>query len=95
MKYPDWLANIVVVRKKNGKNRMCIDFTDLNKACPYDSFPFPHIDSLVESTVDHEMMSFMDVYSSYNQILMHPNDQEKMAFITGRGSTTSRSCRLV
>ncbi|KAK0592135.1 hypothetical protein LWI29_013906 [Acer saccharum] len=85
VKYPDWLANIVVVKKKNGKWRVCIDFTDLNKACPKDSFPLPHIDMLVDATTGHELLSFMDAYSSYNQILMHPNDQEKTAFVTERG----------
>ena len=64
---------------------MCIDFTDLNKACPKDSFPLPHIDMLVDATVGHELLSFMDTFSCYNQILMHPDDQEKMAFITKRG----------
>ena len=83
--YPDWLANVVVVRKKNGKWRVCIDFTDLNKACPKDSFPLPHIDMLVDPTAGHELLSFMDAFSGYNQILMHPDNQEKTAFITERG----------
>ena len=86
VKYPDWLANVVVVPKKNGKHRVCIDFTDLNKACPKDSFPLPHIDSLVDATSGHELLSFMDAFSGYNQILMHPNDQEKTSFITDRGT---------
>ncbi|XP_019089100.1 PREDICTED: uncharacterized protein LOC109127941 [Camelina sativa] len=85
VKYPEWLANTVVVKKKNGKSRVCVDFTDLNKACPKDSFPLPHIDRLVESTSGHELMSFMDAFSGYNQILMNPDDQEKTAFITDRG----------
>ena len=84
--YPDWLANVVVVRKKNGKWRICIDFTDLNKACPKDSFPLPHIDMLVDATAGHELLSFMDAFSGYNQILMHPDDQEKTSFITERGT---------
>ena len=78
--YPDWLANVVVVRKKNGKPRVRIDFTDLNKAYPKDSFPLPQIDMLVDATVGHELLSFMDAYSGYNQILMHPDDQEKTSF---------------
>ncbi|KAK0592411.1 hypothetical protein LWI29_018735 [Acer saccharum] len=84
VKYPDWLANVVVVKKKNEKWRVCIDFTDLNKACPKDSFPLPHIDMLVDATAGHELLSFMDAYSGYNQILMHPDDQEKTAFVTER-----------
>ena len=63
--YLDWLANVVVVRKKNGKCRVCIDFTDLNKACPKDSFPLPHIDMLVNATVGHKLLSFMDAFSGY------------------------------
>ncbi|KAK1568798.1 hypothetical protein Q3G72_028909 [Acer saccharum] len=85
VKYLDWLANVMVVKKKNEKWRVCIDFTDLNKACPKDSFPLPHIDMLVDATARHELLSFMDAYSGYNQILMHPNDQEKTVFVTERG----------
>ena len=51
--YTDWLANVVMVKKANGKWRMCIDFTDLNKACPKDSYPFPRVDVLVDSTAQH------------------------------------------
>ena len=83
--YPDWLTNVVVVLKKNGKSRVCIDFTDLNKSCPKDGFPFPQIDMLVDAMTGHELLSFMDTYSRYNQILMHPNDQEKTSFVTERG----------
>ena len=84
--YPDWLANPVVVKNKNGKWRVCIDFTNFNKACPKDSFPLPHIDRLVEATAGHELLSFMDAFSGYNQILMNPDDQEKTSFITKRGT---------
>ncbi|XP_010506994.1 PREDICTED: uncharacterized protein LOC104783548 [Camelina sativa] len=86
VKYPEWLANTVVVKKKNGKSRVCVDFTDLNKACPKDCFPLPHIDRLVESTSGHELMSFMDAFSGYNQILVNSDVQEKTAFITDRGT---------
>ena len=86
VQYPDWLANVVVVPKKNGKHKVCIDFTDLNKACPKDSFPLPHIDTLVDATSGHELLSFMDAFSGYNQILMHSDDQEKTSFITERGT---------
>jgi hypothetical protein len=72
--YPEWLANVVLVKKSNGKWRMCVDFTDLNKACPKDSFPLPRIDALVDSTSGYEMLSFMDAFSRYKQILMHPQD---------------------
>ena len=61
---------------------MCIDFIDLNNACPKDSFPLPRIDQLVDSTADHELLTFMDAFSGYNQILMKEEDWEKTAFVT-------------
>ena len=64
--YPDWLANVVMVKKANGKWRMCVDFTDLNKACPKDSYLLPRIDQLVDSTAGHKLLRFMDAFSSYN-----------------------------
>ena len=64
--YPDWLANVVLVKKANGKWRMCVDFMDLNKACPKDSFPLPRIDQLVDSTAGHKLLTFMDAFSGYN-----------------------------
>ncbi|XP_059627710.1 uncharacterized protein LOC132270548 [Cornus florida] len=83
--YPDWLANVVLVKKANGKWRLCVDFTDLNKACPKDSFPLPRINMLIKGTAGHELFSFMDAYSGYNQISMYTSDREKTAFITDRG----------
>ena len=64
--YPNWLANVVMVKKANGKWRMCVDFTDLNKACPKNSYPLPHNDQLVDSTAGHQLLSFMDAFSRYN-----------------------------
>ena len=66
--YPEWLANIVVVKKKNRKWRVCVDFTDLNKACPKDPFPIPRIDQLVDATAGHSRMSFLDAFKGYHQI---------------------------
>ncbi|KAL0398231.1 UNVERIFIED_CONTAM: Transposon Ty3-G Gag-Pol polyprotein [Sesamum radiatum] len=83
--YPEWLANVVLVPKPNGKWRLCIDFTDLNKACPKDPFPLPRIDTLVDSTSGCEMLSFLDAYQGYNQIPLAPEDQEKASFITDQG----------
>jgi hypothetical protein len=83
--YPQWLSNTVVVKKKNGKWRVCVDFTDLNKACPKDPFPLPKIDQLVDSTAGHERMSFLDAFQGYHQIALRREDQEKTAFITPRG----------
>ena len=70
VEYPEWLANVVPVPKKDGKVRVCVNFRDLNKASPKDDFPLPHIDMLVDSTTRHPMLSFMDGFSGYNQILM-------------------------
>uniref|UniRef100_A0A2N9HTD2 Integrase catalytic domain-containing protein n=1 Tax=Fagus sylvatica TaxID=28930 RepID=A0A2N9HTD2_FAGSY len=85
VQYPTWLSNTVVVKKKNGKWRVCVDFTDLNKACPKDPFPLPRIDQLVDSASGHERMSFLDVFQGYHQIPMTLSDQEKTAFITPKG----------
>ena len=74
-----------MVKKANGNWRMCIDFTDLNKACPKDSYPFPRIDTLVDSTVRHQLLSFMDAFSGYNQIKMDESDREKTSFVTSQG----------
>ena len=78
--YPAWVSNPVLVPKPNGKWRTCVDFTDLNKACPKDCFPLPRIDQLVDATSGHETLSFMDAYSGYNQISMHPPDEEHTSF---------------
>ncbi|KAK4411922.1 Retrovirus-related Pol polyprotein from transposon opus [Sesamum angolense] len=85
VQYPEWLANVVLVPKPKGKWRLCIDFTDLNKACPKDPFPLPRIDILVDSTSGCEMLSFLDVYQGYNQIPLAPEDQEKASFVTDQG----------
>ena len=74
-----------MVKKTNGKWRMCVDFTDLNKACPKDSFPLPRIDQLVDSIVGHRLLTFMDAFSGYNQIMMDETNQEKTSFITSKG----------
>ena len=83
--YPDWLANVVMVKKANGKRRMCVDFTDLNKACPKDNYSLPRIDQLVDSTAGHKLLSFMDAFSGYNQIRMDEANQEKTSFVTSQG----------
>ena len=61
---------------------MCVDFTNLNKACPKDSFPMPRIDQLVDATVGHPQMSFLDAFQGYHQIPLALNDQEKTTFVT-------------
>ena len=82
IQYPKWLANVVLVKKGNGKWRMCVDFTDLNKACPKDSYPLPSIDALVDNASGSKVLSFLDAFSGYNQIKMHPRDESKTAFMT-------------
>ena len=82
--YLEWLANVVMAKKANEKWRMCIDFTDLNSACPKDSFPLPRIDQLVDSTAGHKLLTFVDAFSEYNQIQMTEEDQEKTAFNTSQ-----------
>ena len=83
--YPEWLANVIMVKKANEKWRMCVDFTDLNNACPKDSLSLLKIDQLVDSIVGHKLLTFMDTFSGYNQIQMAEEDQEKTTFITSQG----------
>jgi hypothetical protein len=64
------LANLVIVPKVNGKLRMCIDYTSLNKACPKDPYPLPRIDQIVDSTSGCDLLSFLDAYSHFHQIQM-------------------------
>ena len=72
----------MVVPKKEGKWRVCVDYTNLNNACPKDSFPLSRIDQIVDSTAGQGMLSFLDAFSGYHQIPMSPADEEKTAFIT-------------
>ena len=72
--YPEWLANTIVVKKKSGKWRVCVDFMDLNKACLKDPFPMPKIDQLVDAIVGHPRMSFLDAFQGYHQIPLALND---------------------
>ena len=90
--HPTWLANPVVVRKANGKWRLCIDYTDINKACPKDPFPLPHIGQIVDSTGGCDLLSFLDAYSGYHQIFMTKEDEEKTAFITPCGTIAFYGC---
>jgi len=80
--YTTWLSNVVLVKKANGKWRMCVDYTDLNKACPRDAYPLPNIDRLVNGATGNKVLSFLDAYSGYNQIPMAVSDMHKTAFIT-------------
>ena len=85
IKYTEWLANVVVVSKKGGKWRVCVDYIDLNEACPKDNFPLPRIDQIIDASAGHGMLSFLDAFSGSHQIPMHPPDVEKTTFITPHG----------
>jgi hypothetical protein len=82
VKYPVWLANIVPVKKKNGKWRMCVEFTDLNKACKKDDFPLERVAKIVDDAANSEMLSLVDMLSGYHQIRVRKEDEEKTSFIT-------------
>jgi hypothetical protein len=84
--YLEWLANTLMVKKSNGKWRMCIDFIDLNKACLKDEFPLSRIDSLIDAAATSELMSLLDCYSGYYQIWMKKKDEPKTSFITPSGT---------
>ena len=86
VQYPEWLANVIPVPKKDGNVRVCVDFRNLNKVNPKDDFPLPHINMLVDSTVGHAVLSFMDGFSGYNQIMMALKDKKKTYFITEWGT---------
>ena len=76
----------MVVKKKNGKWRVCVDFTNLNKTCPKDPFLVPKIDQLVNATFKHLRISFLDTFQSYHQITLAPEDQKKTLFITPKSN---------
>ena len=80
--FPEWMANTVVVKKKNGKWRVYVDFTDLNRACPKDPFLMLEIDQLVDATYGHPRIGFLDAFQGYHQIVLAPENQGKTAFIS-------------
>ncbi|GJR80494.1 reverse transcriptase domain-containing protein [Tanacetum coccineum] len=83
--YHSWLSNPVMVKKHDGSWRMCVDFKDLNKACPKDGYPLPKIDWKVESLCGYPFKCFLDAYKGYHQIKMAKEDEEKTTFITSQG----------
>ena len=85
IKHPDWLANLVMVPKKDKSWRLCVDFKDLNKACPKDPFPLPRIDQIIDATAGHDSLCFLDAYSGYHQIKMKESNQAATSFITPYG----------
>ena len=85
-RYSQWVANIVPVPKKDGKVRMCVDYRDLNRTSPKNNFLLPHIDTLVDNMAKHSLFSFMDGFSSYNQIRMALKDMKNTTFLTMWGT---------
>ena len=86
LRHSKWLANVVLVRKKNGEIRICIDFKNLNKVSLKDNYPFPKMDHILYKVVGSQRMSMLDGFSGYNQILVHPKDREKTTFTTPWGT---------
>jgi hypothetical protein len=84
--YLQWLANVMMVRKKKVRWRMCTDFTDLNKCCTDDDFPLAKIDQIIDSAVGCDVMALLDCFSGYHQIWLHKEDKEKTSFITPFGT---------
>ncbi|KAG9442263.1 hypothetical protein H6P81_018117 [Aristolochia fimbriata] len=95
VKYPSWITNVVPMKKKNGQIRVCVDFRDLNKACPKDDFPLSITKLMVDATTGHEVLSFMDGSSGYNQIRMDPKDEEMTAFRIPKGATYQRAMQRI
>ena len=77
----DWVLNIVHVMKKQGTIRVCIDYRDVNQACPKDNYPTPFIDQIIDECARCEIFSFLDGFSRYNQINIRPQDQSKTTLI--------------
>eukprot|EP00253_Pinus_taeda_P015253 PITA_15253 len=82
LRYSKWVANLVVVRKKSGEIRLCVNFRNLNKCSKKDNYPLPKMEHLLQKVSGAKVMSFLDGFSRYNQVAVHPNDQEKTTFTT-------------
>ena len=85
LQFPEWIANVVLVKKSNGEWRMCTDFTNLNKACPKDWYPLPCLNRLVDGSVGYQIFDFLDAFRGYHQVMMSEEDQAKTTFITEYG----------
>ncbi|KAK4395853.1 Transposon Tf2-11 polyprotein [Sesamum angolense] len=94
VKYPMWISSIVPVRKKNGQIRVCVDFKDLNNACPKEDFPLPIAELMIDATTGHEALSFMDGSSGYSQIRMAPVDEELTAFRTPKAGIEIEQAKI-
>jgi hypothetical protein len=95
VQYPVWVANVVMVPKKNGNMCMCIDFTELNKACPKDPYPLPRIDIIIDQATGCEMLSLLDCFSRNHQVWMRREDEAKTGFTTPLEFSVLSGCRKV
>jgi hypothetical protein len=86
LRYSNWIANIVPVRKKNGEIRLCVDFINLNKCSRKDNYPLPNMEHILQKVSGSSVLSFIDGFSRYNQIVVHPDGREKTAFTTPWGT---------
>jgi hypothetical protein len=86
LRYSEWVANLVPVRKKNGEIRLCVDFRNLNRSSLKDNYPLPKMDHVLEKVVGDNRISMIDGFSGYNQIVVHEDDREKTAFTTPWGT---------
>jgi hypothetical protein len=86
LRFSKWLANLVPVRKKSGEIRLCVDFRNLNQVSLKDNYPLPKMDHILQRVVGSQRMSMLDGYSGYNQVDVHPEDQEKTTFTTPWGT---------
>jgi len=85
LRYSEWIANLVPFRKKNGEIRLYVDFINLNKCSRKDNYPLPKMEHILQKVSGSKVMSFIDGFSRYNQIVVHPDDREKTAFTTPWG----------
>jgi hypothetical protein len=86
MRYSEWVAHLVLVRKKNGKIKLCVELRNLNKCSKKDNYPFPKMENIFQRVFGASVMSFIDFFSGYNQISIHPDDREKTTFTTPWGT---------
>jgi hypothetical protein len=91
--YPEWLANVIMVKKKIRKWQMCTDFTDLNKCCPKDDFPLTKIDQIIDSATTSEMMALLDCFSGYHQIWLRTEGEENTRLSPHLEHTTASECQ--
>ena len=92
VKYPNRLVNVVVIPKKDRKWRVCVDYTNLNEVCPNDSFHLPWINQIVDSTVEHRMLSFLDAFFGYHQSLCSSRVRRRQSLLHHKGCTITKSC---